>query len=221
MLRVFLFFVLVLFAFTTCKKNNTQVDLHYDYFPVKIGSWVSYKVDSIGYDDFTGVVDTSQYFVKELIESHFQDNQGRKTLRIERYFKDSIDGEWYLNNVWKANRLAHKAEKVEENLRFTKLIFPIREKATWDGNVSNILQPQEYSYTNIHEPYTVDGLSFDSTITVLQAEETSLFTEISAYEIYAKHIGCVFFKRKHLNKEADGTIISGHNYTYRVLSWSH
>jgi len=212
--------ILVIFLFS-CKKERDDYNLHYEYFPVDIGSWVIYKVDSIDYNDFTGNVDTFRFYIKEIIESHFPDNEGRLTLRIERYVKYENDTAWDIKNVWKANRLNQRAEKVEENVRFIKMVFPILHNKTWDGNAFNFLNPQEYSYGAIHQPHTLNGFTFDSTVTVLQGKEMTLFTEKEAYEVYAKHIGCIYMKRKVLNKMANGTIISGYDYVYEALEWGN
>jgi len=41
---------------------------------------------------------------------------------------------WLLKNVWYSVKTDKNVERVEENIRYIKLIFPIRNNAKWDGN---------------------------------------------------------------------------------------
>jgi len=216
-----IFPLFILLAFSSCKRETEIVDLHYDYFPVKIGTWVIYDVDSIAYNDFTSTVDTFDFQVKEIIESEFTDNEGRPTQRIERYYRDNSNSPWLLKNVWAANRTEKTAERVEENIRYIKLIFPIVKNAKWDGNKANTLDEIQYEFKDIHSAYSLNSLSFDSCLVVQHENELTLFTNIFGQEVYANHIGNIYRKYTNLVKQADGTITSGFDYNYKAISWGN
>jgi hypothetical protein len=185
-----LFFLIFL---SSCKQETiTPVDLGYSYFPTDTGHWVIYDIDSTYYNDFTGSAENYHYKIKELIASSYLDNENRLTQRIERYkCTDSVN--WHLIKVWASNRTSSTAEKVEENVRFVKLVFPIVDEKTWNGNADNTLGEQDYEYKNVFKPYTMNGVTFDSTITVIQENDTNNFV-YSKYivEVYAKNIGMIF-----------------------------
>ncbi|MCP4122276.1 MAG: hypothetical protein GY751_11025 [Bacteroidetes bacterium] len=45
---------------------------------------------------------------------------------------------------------------------------------------------------NVHEPYSINGFDFDSTVTVLQLDRPAIFgLNVFAQEVYAKDIGLV------------------------------
>jgi hypothetical protein len=186
--------LLILFSllFIACKKDQETVsyDNGYAYFPVTTGSYVVYDVDSIRYDDFKGTIDTFKFELKEVIESEYLDNSDRNTLRIERYKK--FPGQsWVLTDVWSANRNASNAEKVEENVRYVKLSFPITKSKKWNGNAFNSEGEMEYKYSEVHSALTIGSLSFDSTITVQQEADSNLIEKRVKTEIYAKNVGLV------------------------------
>ena len=122
-----------------CKKEKKAeaVDLGYTYFPTEIGQYVIYQVDSISYNDFFNPVkiDTTHFQLKELVQSHFTDNEGRESDRLERYVRKNDSLPWVLRDVWYQTRTSTKAEKVEENVRFVKLIFPVEVNQKWNGNL--------------------------------------------------------------------------------------
>ncbi len=207
-------------AFWGCEQEEGEpAHMGYGYFPDNKGHWVIYEVDSIVYDDFTGEVDTFYYQVKEVIDSVFIDAEGKESLRLERFIRQDSEDDWNIKNVWKARVLPSRAEKTEENITYIKLTFPVRLNAQWDGNAYNYLDEQQYRITDLHRNYQAGELTFDSTVTVLQKDFETLISEDFQKEIYAKGVGMVFKKYVELNKEVDGTIASGVDYSYSVLDY--
>ena len=83
-------------------------------------------------------------------------------------------------------------KKVEENERYIKLIFPVASGQAWNGNAYNSLGEQDYQYGNVNVPYSVNGLNFDSTATVLQDDivpDSNLVQVRIEEEMFAKHVG--------------------------------
>jgi hypothetical protein len=205
--------VIILFACCvfSCKKEKQQaVDMGYSYFPDKVGNYIVYDVDSFYYNDFSDHVDTFKFQLKEKVESVFQDNQNRPTMRLERYvrFYDRLNPypliPWKLRNVWAANVTATTAEKVEENLRYTKLIFPVSSKSNWNGNIQNTDPPLNYSYAFADLPKTIGKFTFDSVLQVNQQDETNLISKKFYIEKYARHVGLAYKQVIDVQSQPDG-----------------
>jgi len=128
---------LVLIVCSCKRETELPVDMGYKYFPVNIGHWVIYDVDSVSHNDFTGTVDSFKFQIREQIESVFNDNEGRPTQRIERYKRISDTSAWFIKDVWTQNLTSTTAERTEENIRIVKLIFRPEAGAKWDGNIYN------------------------------------------------------------------------------------
>ena len=208
-------------VFAACDQEQADpVNMHYSYFPETEGHFVIYEVDSIVYDDFTGQVIEYEYEVKELIESRFIDGEGKESLRLERYIRLDEESAWEMKDVWQARVLRDRAEKTEENQTFIKLVFPPDLGSRWNGNAYNTMPEQEYRITEAHKPYLINpSLTFDSTLTVLQSDFFTLISEDFREEKYAKHVGMVFKRFRNVDKEPDGTIIRGVDYTYQVKAF--
>ncbi len=214
---------IIVISISSCKKETEKpMDVGYDFFPVNTGKWIVYQVDSTFYNDFTDSVYHYNYEIKEVVESVFLDNQNRETQRLERYKKVSDTTNWYISNVWMMNLTSSTAEKVEEDYRFIKLIFPVKKSSRWDGNAYNVLDEQEYKYTDVDKPYTVNGITFDSTVTVLQKITSNPIQEDYQIEIFARHVGLIYKKYKSLKKSNAGTVIdSGVDYSYSIISFGN
>jgi hypothetical protein len=194
---------------SSCYLEDTELPfIGYDYYPTELGTYVEYQVDSVWQDDQIGPIGSAEahYFLRDINESSFVDEEGRPAIRVERYSKQNQLGDFSnVKDIWYRTRTSKIAEQNEENVVFIKHNFPVKEGKTWDGNSKNTLQtlqliyrqtniPElwDYEYKNVHEPYTINGFTFDSTITVLQLDRTAtLGLSVFAQEVYAKDIGLV------------------------------
>jgi hypothetical protein len=196
-LFIILFFVI---AFS-CKKDNSvseKVDLGYDYFPVKIGQSLIYDVDSIAYLQPSGDTIIKKFRIKESIETVYKDNQNRDTYKLVRYKKNYQQGisydqlDWILQDVWSINVSSTTAEVNEENQRFIKLVFPVEKNSSWNGNAQNNLGEWKYKFTEVHQPLSLNGLQYDSTLTVTQKKESTAIFYKNYTEQYAKGVGMIY-----------------------------
>ncbi|RMG82641.1 MAG: hypothetical protein D6707_02555 [Bacteroidetes bacterium] len=215
------YIIIAVTAFFSCKKDNniSPVNFYYDYFPVQTGFWRIYEVDSIVHDendDFTGKIDTFHYQIKEVIAEKFIDLSGDTAYRLERFIRNNPSDKWKIKDVWYFNFYPSKIEMVEENLRLIKMIFPVKENATWDGNASNANPEQIYEYQNTHEPYVTDNFTFDSTATVLIEDYENLIEKQLSKEVYAKNIGLIHKSVINIDYQAEG----GLEYYLNISDWS-
>ena len=203
----------VLLIITACSddKIDAITDFGYSYFPMEVGDYFIYQLDSIRYDDFNDTTIRTSMLVREINESLFVDAGGRESFRIQREYKLNENDEWgsYGFDIWFAYKDESTAERVEENLRFVKLSFPLRLGRSWLGNIhidtrpvdvdSGVLENPnswldgwEYTITSIDEAYSNDNLSFDSTLTVIQEATGTLLDTTGSREIYAKNVGLIY-----------------------------
>ena len=200
--------LLTITGFYSCKKNKeAPLDLGYDYFPNKAGFYVVYDVDSLVYNNANlnphthlASVDTFRFQLKEKIESIYNDNLNRPTIRLERYIKFYNDTmpysqmQWTFRNVWAENRTATTAEKVEENTRYVKLAFPVKDNQTWNGNAQNTQPAMNYTYAYYDLPIKIRTTSFDSVLQVTQFDDGGTISiQRQLYiEKYARNVGLVY-----------------------------
>ncbi|MEM7105463.1 MAG: hypothetical protein AAF502_20165 [Bacteroidota bacterium] len=210
----------LMFWFTSCEEVTTQLDIDfgYEYFPQETGKFIIYEADSVIYDQSgnSTVIDTISFQVLERFMESFEDNSGQTVYRIERYERPTENDSWRPKDVWTSQINDLKAERVEENLRFIKLIFPAGpETDPWNGNVFLdettvipiagesvvVFKNWLYEYVSKDEPYDINGMSFDSTLNVLQANEENLIELRYSQEIYAKGVGLIYKEMKILDTQ--------------------
>lgn len=212
-MRYLLLPILALLVFASCKDKQTfeepNIEYGYDYFPLELGSELTYLVDSTIYDPQEATVEiiNNTTFIKEIVVDTFRDEIGRLSYRIERFQRATVDDDWELTDVWSALRTDGQAERFEDNLRFIKMVFPVDDGDIWNG-VAHLDVTEEYqvagdrvaifkSWDNNTEVLDVDQteelkfLNFDRVTTILLADEENLIEKRYGIEKYAAGIGLV------------------------------
>ena len=201
----------------SCKKEiESPPDVGYDYAPVNIGKYVVYDVDSTVYDDFALDTTYTKYRIKEKLEEIYVDNQGRQAIKLVRYIKmyDSLISydniAWTVKDVWNYTKTNTSLEVVEEDVRFTKLSFPIKIDATWNGNALNTIGEWNYTYDYINQSETINGVHFENVLLVVQKNDKNNAIHREYFiEKYAKDVGLVYREIKDLYAAPKVDLITG------------
>jgi hypothetical protein len=185
-------FILAFFAynFVSCTKKTeeyTSAPLS-DYYPLLVGKYITYRVDSTIFTNFGRATQVHSYQVKHSIEAQLTDNLGRPAYRVFRYLRDTAGTQpWVPNGSYFITPLDQSIEVIENNLRVIKMHLPVKEGFSWKGNnylpsdayttfytFSNddYLSFWDFAFTAIDQPVTINGNSFPKVTTVTQVDDT-------------------------------------------------
>lgn len=195
---------IVWLATGACKKEEAPVvDLGYGYFPTSPGAWIEYQVDSLRVRRVGQSTPDSislSYPLREELTENFADPEGRPAQRIVRYTRDA-NNNWLPKDVWWQVREGVRAERTEENLRRVKLVFPPRTTTFWNTNARNTAEEFELSYSEVDVPWSINGMSFDSTLLVVGTYPSNLFFTKTYRERYAKGVGLIYREVDSVNNQ--------------------
>ncbi|GIV26852.1 MAG: hypothetical protein KatS3mg027_0666 [Bacteroidia bacterium] len=227
--------ILSIVLIISCKKNQTEtisIDNGKNYFPISIGQYIIYDIDSTAYDELTHIPKTYKYRLKEIITQAFTNDENTTSYRLERYIKyydstktyDQIP--WQIKDVWTIIPYSNSIEKTEENIRYVKLIFPVKQGLQWNGNIKNTLGEKMYKYEYADQPDIINGKSFQKTLKVLQNNYRSLIQYQNEEEKYARDVGLIYKEITNLESQ---TIIpnvpvenrpeKGFIYKMQIVEW--
>jgi hypothetical protein len=216
-------FAIVLLLIAGCNKtgsNFANLPLKDYSMPLQVGKYVTYRLDSLTFY-YYGQLDTiTSYLAKDSVEATTMDNMGRPSWVVVRYLNDTTGtGPWTSSLSYLVTLTPQTMEVVENNIRFVKLASPIDVNDNWNGDVYAPINPYQdlfqfsnsdntafqnwnFSYQNINQPMTLSSGVFDSTVTVLQVNDSNnlpiafnpdLFASKTYWsETYAKNIGLVY-----------------------------
>lgn len=209
---------------TRCSKTDDfKTEKLEEYMNLQVGRFILYKLDSLRYTNFNQDLEETKYQAKDVIDAVVSDNQGRPSWRVIRYLRDSAstsEADWKPNITYMITVLPKSVEVVEENLRFIKLVQPVREEYSWKGNsyinpelfdASFSIDTWDYTYQNIGSPFVFnDGRKVENTITVNQRDDVlgnpanpfSYSIKNFSKEVYGKNIGLIYKEFFHSEYQA-------------------
>ena len=256
-----LLLVAICFAAFSCKKakHNTD-DATLNYFPIKFGHYVIYAVDSVYYygrGSGTGGSDTSlscsRYEIKSqikyAIDDTFRDADNRLSYIMDVYSRPYDGGFWQANNVIlitpTQTTITNLEDPITQSLFYTqdrtqyvKLMFPIKEGYTWQGNQNAevgdatfaYLKGWNYKYQNVHKSYFNGQINFDNTVTVLEDNENVNYTNVDsavmgyrtfAKEVYAYNVGMIYKEWTHYSWFAnDASCWTGYSVVMKAIDYN-
>jgi hypothetical protein len=207
-----LLFLLVMTYLAGCTVDpidSAYPDLTREYFPLKVGSFIAYQVDSVVFDDAPGgnKKDTTSFQLKEEVASLNLTPSGDSVYYIHRYRRADATQPWNLTDVWTASTTGTEALRTEENLTFRKLSFPLKYGKRWEPTAyinpeTSILIGTEH--IKAYEQWEAEVLSFDkagsagnftfTTGNVMTINQTNMddgTMKRFVHETYVRNIGLV------------------------------
>lgn len=225
MTRLFLLLLVIgsVICFSSCDEETQVIDLEegMDYFPLEIGHNLIYEVDSINFITGGTIIDSTHTFVRENVVDTLLDNEGNTLYKIERFERKSDTLDWNIRDVWTASKDANRAFRTEENLRFVKLIFPLKEERVWEstafidkgmivtvggGETMELFKNWESEVLSVNQLETIGGIEYPEVATISHADSENLIEYRYVIEKYAKNVGLVYREMWILNTQntADG-----------------
>lgn len=233
--------VLCMLLFASCKKSSEELQVTpiSDYAPLIVGKYITYSLDSLLYTGF-GTSETHRFYdVKLQVSDSLTDNLGRKAFRITHYIRPQGTGSFSPDNTFMAVNTGNGYEFTENNLRYLKLVLPIKDGITWKGNSFiyanapappgaslSYLDDWDYVYDSTGLSAKVNGVTFPNTITVHERDlsEGLPITGFTTYAqrdfskaIYAKGIGMIYREFLHYEYQQNTTSFTGYGVKYTMI----
>ncbi len=193
-----------------------------DYYPLQVGKYITYNLDSTLYIRFGQKDTVIRYQAQDRVDAQLTDNSGRPAFRILRFIRQDASHLWIANNTFMVTPTENSIECIENNLRFIKLKLPIKQDYSWKGNsfvdtystINDVryFDDWDYIYDSLFLPLTINNNIIDSTISVLERDEflgqdpnvpgTQYAEKTYSIEKYGKRIGLIY--REFLHWEYQG-----------------
>lgn len=187
-------------VFCSCKRETEtfQTAPLSDYFPLEVGKYITYRVDSTVFVNFGSAAEIHSYQEKNLIDAKITDALGRESYRVLRYIRDTAGNEsWRSAGTYFITPTDKQIEVVENNLRFVKMHLPIRKDFSWKGNVylnekpfgslynflivGYAMDQWDYSYETLNDTFSYQQQNLTDVVKILQADTT--FNKLDTIDI--------------------------------------
>jgi hypothetical protein len=183
------FLSLIAFLFSCADTEKPNDDFGLDYQPLEVDLFWEYEVNEtiiFGEND----EESSDYFLRDKVDYTFLNAENELVFVVVR--EKSIDrSNWTVIGSYSLQYRNLALVRTFENKRTVNLVFPPKLQKTWDAQVFNSGDPDEYEISFVGK-IDVGQQSFSKSLKVLQEEDDDEITfRDNRYEVFAKGIGLV------------------------------
>ena len=191
MLKNLLFGIAIILFFTRCSEEiqTTDAAIGREYYPVKVGNYWIYDVVETKVSN--NQYDSVKYQVRELVDTVFRNAENELTYQIVMSRKNSTDVNWGKDSLVLINKSLSDVRRTHNNFKKISLLFPVQEGKQWDTNAFNSLDSDDFSYSNVNQPFVLNYVTYDSTVTVVQGEPNEVVLD-DRTEVYAYNVGMIY-----------------------------
>jgi hypothetical protein len=222
------YFWIGLLGILACREVEIQpesANLGYEYYPLQKGMFWLYKVDTVEYF-FSGDTTRGSFFRKITVTDSFVNPAGqlRYVLTAEKSF-DTLRGGYLPDSTFTAFANETQAFLVENNRPILKLVFPIKENLTWNGDAfhpNKLGEGEVYRMTRLGRREEIYPGKEVATLTVTNNYDSSCVGLIRRFERYGAGVGLIFRERTAISYKTDplpctGVIEQGKVRQYRLI----
>lgn len=189
------FLLISLLIWSSCQSDApTLLSSDADFFPLETGRYIIYDVQEQQYALNTAPARRT-YQVKEVVGAAYSDVVGQPAYRLLRYRRATEAQAWQPDSVWSARVAGNEAIRTENGLDFIKLVFPVSDNLSWNGNQRNNLGEDRYEIRNSKQPFRVLDKQYDESVTVVAQNDSTLVSQDKRIEVYARQIGLIYKER--------------------------
>lgn len=182
-----------------------------EYYPLEIGKYILYDVDSTYWDDFLREEIPIRWQMRYECVDTFRDHENRLSYIVNVYRRPAATYPFEIDNVIHVTPTEKHVEFYQKNIGFIAMVFPVANGKSWNGlaliNTDKTKHPAfkstkwNYHYEDVDKKYFNGIENFESTITIMQIDEqinnpdvdSTVYAEkIYGKEIYAKDVGLVY-----------------------------
>jgi len=190
----------VFVLFISCQKEPEQPNdatFGSSFYPIQRGQFQTFFVKQTRFALNLNPV-TTTYQLKEVIGDEFVGENGEKLYEVLRYVRPNGLENFRLDSVFSVRKDNNVIVKMEHNIPYVKLDFPIEEGKTWNGNQFNARPSKNFLAENVSTPKSIGNQNFDKTITIIESQDSSLVNKNLRFEIYADEVGLIYKKTESL-----------------------
>ena len=201
-------------SFMSCNKSTLSTDdITRNYFPLKLGKYVRYAVDSVYYFGKAGTRYEVKSEMKYVITDTYTVNR-KLSYIMDVYSRPYDGGDWIGTSVILITPTATGLLYTQDRTQYLKMTFPISNGVTWKGNMYAEVQDSMFSYLKdwnyTYQSYPLNyfnGLvQFDKTVTINECNQDINYQAVDsnqagfhtyAKEVYAYGVGMIYKEWTH------------------------
>lgn len=180
-------------TFQSCSDSSTDPINTYDYLPLTVGQYQIYEVKEQTYISGQKNPVITSWQEKDEVRQSSTDANGIQTFIVSRSKRNTPTDYWQKIKDYSIEQFPDKLILNLDNQISVPFIFPIDSKISWNGNMYNTLDKEDYHYEDINQPYQLGTLSFNKALSVVERSDTTSVIEYAlGIKRYALGVGLIY-----------------------------
>jgi len=222
--KILTFLLLGAICFTTfiacTKSTQSSADPTRNYFPLTLGKYVVYDVDSVYYYGKAGTTYEIKSQMRYEVTDTFSKNKQLSYL-LDIYTRPYDGADWVPLSEIIVTPTPTSLLYSQDQTKYVKMTFPVAQGTTWKGNIYAAVQDSafsylndwNYTYQNYHLSYFNGRINFDNTVTIMEDNQNVNYQNVDsavagfrtyAREVYAYNVGMIYKEWTHYTfRQAD------------------
>jgi len=193
LVKILLTWTLLTSLFFSCSDSSTEPTDPNNYYPLSVGQYQVYEVREEIYSSGQKVPVVTSWLERDEISSMKTNTNGSSTFIVSRSRRNTTADYWQKVKEYAIEQYPDKLIFNIDNQITVPFIFPVDSKVSWNGNMYNTLDKQDYHYEDINASYQLGDLSFDKALTVVERRDTtSVIDYYLSLKRYALGVGLVY-----------------------------
>jgi hypothetical protein len=163
----------------------------YEYFPLEVGRFAIFDVHEEIYSSGQAKPAIKDWQEKDQIERVSVNSEGISTYIYSRSTRNNANEYWTKVKEFAVQKFPDKILTNIDNQTFFSMAFPIDTRMSWNGNSYNNLDPEDYHYEDFNKPATLGSQSFESTLNVVERNDTSIINRYIGIKQYGLGVGLI------------------------------
>lgn len=241
MRKLLLPFLLISVGLVSCKKETediSEIAQGNKFFPTEIGKYILYDYDSTYWNDQLKAEIHREGQVRYDVVDTFRDGSDRLAYVINVQSRRNDTDPFLPNDVIYVTPTGDRIEFYQKNRTFLKLVFPVSDGKSWDGNAMINMGDADnaeyagdewkYTYANFNTEFDPGNNLYEHTVTVNQIDDALNDPDVDStvyasrnysQEVYAYNVGMVYRERYYwvFQPKVGGSGGSGYRKGYGVI----
>jgi hypothetical protein len=191
------FLVIAVLTLSCDPVEELPVDVGTAYFPLRVGSWAIYEVDSTRI--VQNVPSEFKFELRTTVVDSFLNSAGSTAYVIRREKRTGTSAPWSAAGTWTSWADTRQAVVAEGNTRYVKLQFPVEVGLRWNGNAFNTEGGDEqcngqkcdrYDVFEVSDTFTNQFVTAGQAVTIRHHDDKDILVKKDIRsEVYVRNVG--------------------------------
>ena len=182
--------LILLVVVGACQKTTDPEPADSDYFPLQTGDYWIYQVTQETYS-LTDAATKQSFQIQRKIGSSFTRN-GQLFFQVEESTRKTEQAAWQISAIRTVYKTLSEVVSLTDNVPALTLVFPISTTASWNINTYNARPDTLLQYKDRGRSLTLGKRTFEQTVSVVGANDSTLVGQETYRRIYAPAVGLIY-----------------------------